>query len=314
MSGDARFGYEIGYGKVNVPLYRVYARPLAGVTPIPESPFTGRANGLVGAEIDLEVLTQDVLPAYTEGDNRRVVATDTMKNVILKEALAWDGATLESLLAHLAGRFLALYPEMGHIRLTGRELPFEPAPVPDDSGAFGASPVLFARAGGDYAVATLEYALDGDAPRLLAHECRRVGMQLLKVTGSAFTRFARDEHTTLPERGDRPLFIALDIGWRYADPAALLAPDLAGYVAAEQVRDLARTVFHGFVSESIQHLVHEIGRRLLARCPQLAEVSFVARNQTPDPVAESPDDPRRKVYTAPFPATGRITLRLTREG
>jgi urate oxidase len=314
MGGDARFDYEISYGKARVPLYRVYGRPLTGLTAIPESNFTGRDNVLVGAEISVEVFTTEVLPAYTVGDNRRVVATDTMKNVILKEALAYDGATLEGFLAHLGHWFLALYPEMGHIRVSGRELPFVAPQVPGVSGAFAPSDVLFSRAFGDHGVATLEYALaDGEA-RLLAHESGRVDMQLLKVTGSAFTRFARDEHTTLPERGDRPLFIHLDMHWRYTDPATMLDASHIGYVASEQVRDFAATIFHQFVSESIQHLVHEIGTRLLDRFPQLAEVSFAAQNQTPDPMALSESDPRQKVYSSPFPAFGLIRLRLTRQG
>src|SRR5438445_184586 len=116
------FRYEISYGKARVPLYRVYARPLAGLTPIPESAFGGK------------------------------------------------GAVIA------------------------------------------------------------------------AHRCGRVGLQLMKVTGSAFTRFVRDRYTTLPERGDRPLFIYLDVYWTYADVARLVAPDLSGYVAAEQVRDVVQAV------------------------------------------------------------------------
>lgn len=313
MSSDPRFDYEISYGKARVPLYRVYGRPLTGLTPIPESNFTGRDNVLVGVEIDLEVFTREVLPAYTVGDNRQVVATDTMKNVILKEALAYDGATLEGFLAHLGHRFLTLYPEMQHIRIRGRELPFTAPLVSSDDG-FAPSDVLFSRAFGDHGVAMLEYALEDGRPRLLAHESGRVDMQLLKVTGSSFTRFARDEHTTLPERVDRPLFIHLDIRWRYTDPATMLDPTNQGYVAPEQVRDFAATLFHQFVSESIQHLVHEIGTRLLDRFPQLAEVSFAAQNQTPDPMALSESDPQQKVYSSPFPAYGLIRLRLTRKG
>jgi urate oxidase / 2-oxo-4-hydroxy-4-carboxy-5-ureidoimidazoline decarboxylase len=314
MDDAARFDYEISYGKARVPLYRVYGWPLTGLTAIPESNFTGRDNVLVGAEIDVEVFTREVLPAYTVGDNRRVVATDTMKNVILKEALAYDGATLEGFLAHLGHRFLALYPEMGHIRVGGRELPFIAPPVPGADGGFAPSDVLFSRAFGDHGLAMLEYALEDGTARLLGHECGRVGLQLLKVTGSAFTRFARDEHTTLPERGDRPLFIGLDVRWRYADPEVMLDPSHQGYVATEQVRDFAATLFHQFVSESIQHLVHEIGTRLLHRFPQLAEVSFAAQNQTPDPIALSDHAPRQKVYSSPFPAYGLIRLRLTRRG
>jgi urate oxidase len=67
------------------------------------------------------------------------------------------------------------------------------------------------------------------------------------------------------------------------------------------------------VSESIQHLVHEIGARQLRRFPQLAAVSFEAQNRTWDPAAQSEADPKVKVYTDPFPAYGVIKLRLTRE-
>jgi urate oxidase / 2-oxo-4-hydroxy-4-carboxy-5-ureidoimidazoline decarboxylase len=139
-----------------------------------------------------------------------------------------------------------------------------------------------------------------------------VGMRLLKTTGSAFTRFARDDATTLPERADRPLFVHLDVHWRYADPADALAGDPARYVAAAQVRDVVATVFHEFVSESIQHLVHAMGTRLLERFPVLSEVAFNAQNHTYDPVPGMDPDAGRRAYTAAFPAWGLITLTLSR--
>ena len=123
-------------------------------------------------------------------------------------------------------------------------------------------------------------------------------MLLLKTRGSAFTKFARDEYTTLPERGDRPLFIRVDADWRYAGDT---------YVDSKDVRDHFAATFDDFVSESIQHLVHEMGTRLLADRPEIAEISFTAENHTRDPVGE---DAGRKVYTDPFPAQGLITLTL----
>ena len=42
-------------------------------------------------------------------------------------------------------------------------------------------------------------------------------------------------------------------------------------------------VFHEFVSLSIQHLVHEIGLRMLERYPELTEITFEAQNRTFDP-------------------------------
>jgi urate oxidase len=304
--------YEISYGKMRVPLHRVYAAPLAGLTPIPESAFTGRANVLFAVEVDVEVIGDNFLPAYTLGDNSAVVATDSMKNFILRAALAYDGATLEGFLDRLGRDLLATYPQMERLRLTARETPFAPARVPA-AGGFADSELLFGAASDDFSTASLDLGRDGERIVLTGHRCGRVGLRLLKVTGSAFTRFVRDGFTTLPERGDRPLFIFMDIGWRYRDPAAMLAPDHARYVAGEQARDLVQAVFHEFVSESIQHLVHEMGQRLLTRFPQLAEVSFEAQNRTKDPVAVSETDPRVKVYSDPFPAYGLITLRLTRK-
>jgi urate oxidase len=102
------------------------------------------------------------------------------------------------------------------------------------------------------------------------------------------------------------------VHWRYADPADALAGDPSRYVAAAQVRDVVATVFHEFVSESIQHLVHEMGQRLLARFPGLAEVEFAGQNHTHDPVPGSDPDAPRRAYTAAFPAWGLITLVLER--
>jgi urate oxidase len=305
--------HEISYGKVAVPIYRVFGAPLRGVTPILESPFTGRDNVLVAREVDIQVLGENFLPAYTHGDNSAVVATDSMKNVILREALDHNSATLEGFLHHLGNIFLTTYPEMHRVRLSGRELPFAPERVPDGDGGFVDSDVLFGRNDGDFSSAMLEMDIDGGTATVHDHQSGREGLRLLKVTGSAFTSFVRDGNTTLPERRDRPLYIYLDVHWRYRALSDLLGDSHAAYAPAEQVRDLVAAVFHEFVSESIQHLVHEMGTRILERFPGLSEVSFVAQNRTRDPFYRSESDPRVVVYSDPFPAYGEITLRMVRD-
>ena len=271
---------RISYGKLEVPLQLV------------------RESGLLAFDVSMEVLGQSFLPAYTEGDNRDVVATDTMKNVILRHALEYDDApALEAFLHTLGRRFLGSYPEMEGLRLWARE---EPSVQLTDR--------LFSLGGGDHAVAELELSRDG----LVAARSGQVGLRLLKTTGSAFTRFARDEATTLPERSDRPLFIHLDVHWRYSEPQDALAGDPARYVPAAQVRDVVCAVFHEFVSESIQHLVHEMGQRLLERFGALQAVEFRGENHTYDPVPGSDPEAARRTYTSAFPAWGLITLELTR--
>ena len=266
---------RISYGKLRVPLQRVVANE------------DGR-HDLLAAEVSIEVLGENFWAAYTDGDNREVVATDTMKNFILREALAYDGAALEGLLLHLGRGFLETYPVMNAVRMSAKEVRFDRL-----------SDKLFARERGDHAVAMVE--LDGDGIR--DHRSGREDVWMLKVTGSSFTRFARDEYTTLPERVDRPLFVRMDVHWRHRDPER-------DHVDPRELRDQLAATFDDFVSESIQHLVHEMGTRALGRWPQLAEISFAAENHTRDPHGE---EGARKLYTDPFPAQGLITLTLERE-
>jgi urate oxidase len=275
---DAR----ISYGKLSVPVHLV------------------RGDRLLACDVSMEVLGQGFLPAYTEGDNRSIVATDTMKNVILRRAHEYEGSTLEGLLDELGRAFLATYPEMEGLRLWAAEQPFLPV-----TGR------VWRRVDGDHAVAELELVRRADGEvALVAHRAGRTGLRLLKTTGSAFTRFARDGDTTLPERVDRPLFLHLDVHWRYADPAAALDDR---HVASADALALLLETHDAFVSESIQQLVHELGRRMLDAWPQLSEVSFRAENRTFDPVPGAEGaDPLRRTYTSPFPAWGLITLVLTR--
>ncbi len=304
------YTYEISYGKLRVPVYRVYATPLSGIPAIPESHFTGRDNILFAVEIDVEVLGQNFLPAYTHGDNSNIVATDTMKNFILRQALAFTGSTLEAFLAGLGEQFLTTYPIMEQLELTGRELAFPPAQVVSaDSTAVENSNVLFKRSHDDFGIASMKFVTHDKTITMTDHRCGRVGLQLFKVTGSSFTRFMRDDYTTLPEKVDRPLFIYLDVYWKYGNSADIQEH----YIPSEQVRDVVQAVFHEFVSESIQHLIHEMGLRLLARFPQMAEVSFEGQNRTRDLVVASDTDAQQKVYSDPFPAFGLIKLTMSRE-
>ncbi len=302
----------IRYGKSNITLYRTYAAPLVGLTPIPESSFIGRDNILFALDVDVEVFGDNFLPAYTEGDNSLVVATDSMKNFTLSMALEYPGSTIEGYLAFLGRRFLTSYPQMEALRLTAQEQPFAPTLTPDEAGGFVPSRVLFSRRHDDRAYAQIGLDRGEAGIRVTAHRCGQLGLQLIKLTGSSFSRFVRDQHTTLPERVDRPLFIYLDVYWRYADPADVLADTHKRYVAAEQVRDLVQVVFHQFVSESIQHLLHEMGSRLLARFPQLAAVSFDAQNRLWDSAVTAESDPKVKVYCDPRPPYGMIHLTLDR--
>lgn len=306
------YAFEVSYGKQGVPVYRVHAQPLT-VPPIPESPFTGRPNALLAASIDLEVFGDDFLPAYTHGDNSMIVATDSMKNFIIRESLSFEGATLEGLLHHLGTGFSTTYEQLHTLRVSGRQLPFSSGSVPDGSGGFAVSNNLFEVTLGAMATASISLHRDQGNVRVTEHTCGLTGISLMKLTGSAFTTFVRDDYTTLPDRQDRPLFILMDVGWRYGESADMIDLERGAYVPHEQMHDLLATTFAEFVSESIQHLLHEMGTRALARFPQLSEISFDAQNRTRDPYGARENADHIRVYSDPFPAYGRLTLTVRRQ-
>lgn len=305
---------ETFYGKAEVSTYRTQASPLEGTPVIPESEYRGRPHNLLAAEIEVLVFGEAFTAAYTEGDNTNVVATDTMKNFIHRESLAFEGTTQEGWLFFLGRRFLDTYPRMERLRVSGEEVRFDAARVPSADGGFSDSPVLFHRRHDDRGVASVELDRDAAGSVVLTDlRAGRVGLDLMKTTGSAFADFPRDEYTTLPSKDDRLLFTHFDVHWRYVDGAVATEPRAAEYVAPQQVADLAAAVFHGLVSLSIQHLVNEIGERMFERYPALSEITFDAQNRTFNTSQESETDERHKVYTDPRPPFGRIGLTLYRD-
>jgi urate oxidase/2-oxo-4-hydroxy-4-carboxy-5-ureidoimidazoline decarboxylase len=279
---------EISYGKAHVVFYRLGGSDIAPLA----------------ASVDIDVVGKRFLAAYTEGDNREVVATDTMKNFVYAMAAEYSGRTLLGLCAFLGRRFLATYPVMESLRVTAREVPLDPA-----AGERGPSEVLFrsTRTEGAFAQVTLD-AIAGEA-EVTAARSGWEGMVLVKTTGSSFETFARDDYTTLPELTDRPLTISLSVYLRYSDLKDGVAEG-PGFLGPRAVRDEVERIFHEFNSRSIQHLVHEMGTRLLAAHRQLQEVEFVAENHTPDHVRDGAGGVR--IFAEPRATFGKIGLVLKR--
>lgn len=302
---------RFSYGKLGVPVYLLGVPPLVGLRPIPESPVRERPNTVFAYELELEVFGESLLPSYTEGDNTMIVATDSMKNFILHHALDFPGTTPEALLHWIGTRFLTCYPHLSRVRLSALEIPSQPIAIPVD-GVFVSSQTAVRFARGERAWTTLTIERTGSGLEVREHESGLRGLEVMKVGGSSFVGYIKDEYTTLPETTDRPLYVALDIAWRYEEPAAALEPQPSAYVAPEQVRDLAQVLFTTMADRSIQQLLYCLAQRMLERFPSLAEVALVGQNRTRQVVGISPADPSRKVLTDPFPAYGCIRLAMQR--
>ena len=224
--------------------------------------------------------------SYTEGDNSMVVATDSMKNFVHLMGLEYEGDTLEEFVQLVGSRLLARYDHIEGAQVSAKQVPFERV-----------RGNAMRRHYDDYAVAEL----DLDRSGVVSARSGWNGLHLIKLAGSSFAGFVRDEYTTLPETQDRPLFVHMNVAWTNAD--------LAKCAPSQDVRDVAVSTFCEVDSASIQELVYQIGRQLLERFPEIAAVDFYAENRLWD-TAQTGED--ATIYTDARPPFGVITLTLER--
>ena len=212
-----------------------------------------------------------------------------MKNFVQRETMNFSGYDLESFCQFLAAKFLDTYPQASGIQLSVVEIPY------DGLAAFVPS-------GPDRATASIEITRECVADITSGIE----GFRLLRLKGSAFQGFVRDQYTTLPDIKDRPLHMWLDLDWSYTSTDAAFS---AGAIT-RQVRAIVRHVFEGFESGSIQQIVYQIGEKMLADIPAIAEIHLEANNRTWDTIAET--GLSLGVYTDARPPYGILGLTLKR--
>ncbi len=268
------------YGKGDVIVYRLHRR---GQTP----------NPVFGANIKMLVYGDAFWPTYTTGDNTGLIATDSMKNFIQRETLNYPGADLEDCCRFLAARFLDTYPQVEGVQVSAEEIPY---------AALENSSLAFAPAGPERATARIELNRAGMVE--IASGIR--GFRLLRLGGSAFEGFVRDQYTTLPDIKNRPLHMWLDLEWLYTEPQAAFT---SGTIP-EAVRRMVHQLFSAFESGSIQQVIYQIGTKMLAELPAIAEVHLEANNRTWDTIAERGDE--IGVFTEARPPYGCLGLRLKR--
>jgi urate oxidase/2-oxo-4-hydroxy-4-carboxy-5-ureidoimidazoline decarboxylase len=271
------------YGKGDVTVYRLNRD---GHAPAGQSP-------VFGANVLMLVYGDAFWPTYTTGDNTGLVATDSMKNFIQRETLLFTGAGLEEYVHFLGAKFLATYPQVEGVQVSATEVPY--APLAAGSAAFTPS-------GPDRALARVELDRAGIAET--ASGIR--GFKLLRLGGSAFHGFVRDQYTTLPDIHNRPLHMWLDLEWTYTETAGAFSNG----ALTQGLRQLVRDVFQSFESGSIQRVIYQMGVAALENFPPLAEIHLEANNRTWDTVVERGE--ALGVYTEARPPYGCLGLRLRR--
>ena len=271
------------YGKGDVIAYRLNRE---GKTPAGQSP-------VFGAKVLMLLYGDAFWPTYTTGDNTGLIATDSMKNFIQRETINFAGYDLESYVRFLGDKFLGIYPQVEGMQISAAAIPYQ--------GILDAG-MAFAPSGPDRATVRIEIERTG----ITELRSGISGFRLLRLGGSAFKGFVRDTYTTLPDIINRPLHIWLDLDWTYGNHADGFT---AGAITAH-VRRLVHEVFQGFESGSIQEVIYQLGTKMLADIPQIAETHLEANNRTWDTIVEEGDV--LGVYTDARPPYGCLGLTMKR--
>ncbi|MBX9930995.1 MAG: urate oxidase [Methylobacterium sp.] len=224
-------------------------------------------------ELTLEVLmTGDFDRAWTSGDNRLCVATDSVKNIVNVTAAKHIEADKEAFAGHVAAVFLDTYPQASEISVEALEtrwLRHSIAGTPHghtftlDGNGTGYVKLVASRAG-----SVLQSGLRG--------------YTFMKTTQSGWADFVDDGYRTLPDTHDRIAATSMDATWTW-----VAAPADCG-AANATVLEMLIAVFAATYSPSVQDSMYRMGEAVLAAIPEISEIRFAMPNKHYIPINLSP--------------------------
>jgi urate oxidase len=209
------------------------------------------------------MLDGDFAAAYTAGDNRLVVATDTIKNITYIVARENMTACAEDFAAKLGARFLERYPQAECATVMTAETKWVRAivggkPHPHsfllDSNGMPTTKVVSTRG-----ETTVTSGIEN--------------FTFMKSTASGWVDFVRDEYTTLPDTSNRMAATAMDATWTWN-----AAP--ADYPAANAlILETMLEVFATTYSRGVQDSLFRMGEAALAAVPELETITMACPNK-----------------------------------
>lgn len=203
-------------------------------------------------------LEGDFAEAY-DGDNSRVLPTDTQKNTVYALARQEPFETIEELGLLLARHFLDGQPQVERATVELVERPWQ---------QLGEHPDAFV--GGGEERRTAQVVADREQTRLSS------GIRdllILKTSRSGFEGFPRDRYTTLKETADRLFATRLEATWSYRE---------VGVDAASERRTIETAMLEAFAvhdSKSVQQTLKAMGEAALAASAAIEEIHLVMPNK-----------------------------------
>jgi urate oxidase len=239
---------ENSYGKSRVRLMRVWRR--------------GEWHDV--REWTVEILLQgDFQSCFVDGDNSKILPTDTMKNTVYSLARKSSAECMEDLAKELLDFFLERHPQVSAASVAVAEKRWEHLHTGGKP-----HPTTFVQSGGERQTAEVSATRNG-MPSV------RAGLEnliILKTANSAFVGFIKDSLTTLPEATNRLFGTAVRAQWTYSSSA------LPFTSLRSSIRDTLLNAFAAHVSKSVQHTLYAMGEAVLANIPDVEDIALSMPN------------------------------------
>jgi len=214
-------------------------------------------------ELEVQLLLAgDFESSYSSGDNRLVVATDTIKNTVNVLAFEKLEEQTELFALSVSEHFLEKYPHVSTVTIETSERVWQRLRADGQpSPANFLAPQKFTPICEVHATRTQTRLTSGIRDLII-----------MKTAGSAFAEFHRDEFTSLPETQDRILATSMASKWTFA-----VTPSDYNKINAD-ILDAMLDCFVANDSPSVQKTMYDMGVAALNRCPEISEVNLVMPN------------------------------------
>jgi urate oxidase len=205
--------------------------------------------------------------AHVTGDQAEVLPTDTQKNTVFAFAKEKGVDSIEEFALTLGDHYLASTPAADGARIEIDEYAWERIQV--DGAGHDHS---FVRAGSGVRTTVANIDVGGEERQAYVVSGIK-DLVVLKSTGSEFHGYLKDRYTTLQETRDRILATSLVARWRYDHT------EVDWDKSFEAIKGLLLQRFAETHSLALQQTLYGMGRAVLERHPEVAEIRFSAPNK-----------------------------------
>ena len=215
-------------------------------------------------EWTLEILLEgDFESCFTDGDNSKILPTDTMKNTVYSLARKSAAGSMEEFAKEMIDFLLSRNPQVTRAEISVAEKLWERAVTRGKP-----HPTTFVQSSGERQTTSVSRAQKGKFAIVSGLE----NLVIMKTAGSGFEGYIEDSLTTLPPTSDRLLGTALRSNWNYTPAEA----DFNKLRA--KIREILLAVFAEHDSKSVQHTLYAMGEAVLKAVPEVSEIELTMPN------------------------------------